>query len=54
MTKVIEKRLYISFSKSKINDLSGKRLLDAYDKLEDCFLLMYEDRSKYQSKLKSV
>ena len=33
----------ISFSKGKTNDLSGRRLLKAYDKLEDYFLLMYGD-----------
>ena len=30
-------------NKSNINDLSGRRLLNAYDKLEDHFLLMYGD-----------
>ena len=33
----------VSFSKSNINDLSGRRLLNAYDKLEDYFLLLYGD-----------
>ena len=37
------KFINVSFSKSKINDLSGRRLLDAYDKLEEYFLLMYGD-----------
>ena len=33
----------ISFSKGLINDLTGRRLINAYDKLEDYFLLMYGD-----------
>jgi len=33
----------VFFSKSNINDLSGRRLLNAYDKLEDHFLLLYGD-----------
>ena len=37
------KLIDVSFSKSNINDLSGRRLLNAYDKLEDHFLLMYGD-----------
>ena len=33
----------VFLSKSNINDLSGRRLLNAYDKLEDHFLLLYGD-----------
>ena len=33
----------VIFSNGNSNDLSGKRLIDAYDKLDDYFLLVYGD-----------